>query len=63
MTKQRSEQQVIRSFAAAFMLHDQHQRELRSKNKRVRARAQRFERKIRQLDREIAAVFSYRSPR
>jgi hypothetical protein len=58
MTEQRSEQQVIRSFAAAFRLIDQHKRELQSKNKCVRARAQHRERKIRQLDREIAAVVS-----
>jgi hypothetical protein len=60
MTAQRSEQQVIRSFAAAFRLIDQHKRELRSKNEYIRERAQRRERKIRQLDREITTSLSHR---
>ena len=58
MTERRTEQEVIRSFAAAFRLIDQHKRELRSKSKRVRTRAQRRECEINRLDREIAATLA-----
>lgn len=53
-----TEQRAIRDFATAFKLLDQHKRELRSKTKRVRARAQRREREIKRLDREITAALA-----
>lgn len=53
---------LIDDLVAARSWHDWHQRELRSKNKRVRARAQRREREIKQLDREITEALS-RPPR
>ena len=43
----------MEGFAAARRWHDRHQRELRSKNPRVRAEAERREREIQRLDREI----------
>jgi hypothetical protein len=53
---------LLDDLVAARKWHDWHQRELRSKNKRVRARAQRLEDEINRLDRELTELFS-RHPR
>jgi hypothetical protein len=43
-----------KDFATAWAFHAQHKKDLRSKNKITRARAQRMERTSRRLDAEIA---------
>ena len=65
MKTKTTKQDLIDDLASARRWHDQHQQELRSKNKRVRARALRLERRIQRLDREIAEALSgaWRSPR
>lgn len=58
MTRKQAEAAFVKELTETRKFHDAHQRDLRSKNKRARARAQDFERVMRRLDADITELLA-----